>query len=126
MRRTTTSINGEDLVFRYRLVTGEVGTGFVQYIGAPPGVPGDYNGNGAVDAADYIVWRKGGALQHEVATIGSNTPEDYTEWRARFGNPPGSGSSLGEAQGVPEPATIGLLLCMGLALASHRAARRGR
>ena len=26
---------------------------------APEGVPGDYNANGTVDAADYVLWRKG-------------------------------------------------------------------
>ncbi len=72
------------------------------------GVPGDYNNNGVVDAADYVLWRNGGPLQNEVVTIGSVTPEDYTEWRARFGNTSGSGSALG-AGAVPEPATVTLL-----------------
>ena len=35
---------------------------------APPGVPGDYNDNGIVDAADYVLWRNGGPLENEVAT----------------------------------------------------------
>jgi hypothetical protein len=71
-------------------------------------LPGDYNGNNVVDAADYVVWRKGGPLLNEVATPGSNTPEDYTEWRARFGNPStGSGLVLGA---VPEPGCFGLIL----------------
>ena len=60
----------------------------------PAGVAGDYNGNGIVDGADYVQYRNGGALQNEVATIGSITPEDYTEWRSRFGNTSGSGSGL--------------------------------
>ena len=54
-----------------------------------PGTPGDYNGNGKVDGADYVVWRNGGPLQNETFTPGSTTPEDYTAWRASFGNPPG-------------------------------------
>jgi hypothetical protein len=73
------------------------------------GVLGDYNGNGIVDGADYVQYRNGGALQNEVATIGSVTPEDYTEWRSRFGNTSGSGSSLG-ASAVPEPGSIALLV----------------
>jgi hypothetical protein len=73
------------------------------------GVPGDYNNNGTVDAGDYIAWRKGlTTLHNEVATIGSNTPQDYTEWRARFGNITGSGASLDGAS-VPEPVTSGLM-----------------
>ena len=55
---------------------------------AAPGVPGDYNGNGNVDAADYVLWRNGGPLQNEVDDCpASVTPEDYDEWRPRFGNP---------------------------------------
>lgn len=69
----------------------------------PPGVLGDYNGNGSVDAADYIVWRNGGPLQNEVATLDSVTQEDYDEWRARFGNTSGAGSGSGSSVVVPEP-----------------------
>jgi probable HAF family extracellular repeat protein len=82
----------------------------------PPetGVAGDYNNNGAVDAGDYIAWRKGNnPLHNEVATIGSNTSQDYTEWRARFGNPPGSGTGALAGVAIPEPSAIALslLLC---------------
>lgn len=74
----------------------------------PPGVLGDYNNNGVVDAGDYAKWRKGGALQNESATPGSNTPEDYTYWRSRFGATTGSGTGLSSA--VPEPAGAALVL----------------
>jgi hypothetical protein len=66
------------------------------------GVPGDYNNNGSVDAADYVIWRKGGPLQNEVDVPGTVNMADYTAWRARFGNTSGSGSALGSAA-VPEP-----------------------
>ena len=46
----------------------------------------DYNSNGYVDAADYVLWRNGGPLSNEVDTPGTVTAADYTEWRARFGN----------------------------------------
>ena len=52
----------QDLMFDYR-GQGRVQTGIIQYIGAPVGVTGDYNGNGTVDAADYVLWRNGGPLQ---------------------------------------------------------------
>lgn len=74
---------------------------------AAPGVQGDYNGNGTVDAADYVAWRKGGTLVNEVDTPGTVNAADYTAWRARFGNTTGSG--LG-ASAIPEPATSVLLL----------------
>jgi hypothetical protein len=82
-----------------------------------PGVAGDYNNNGKVDAADYVVWKNGGPLQNEVAgvTTGSVTQEDYDAWRARFGNgSPGSGSA------VPEPTSVGLLLVGIAAVAGCR------
>jgi hypothetical protein len=81
---------------------------------ALPGVPGDYNNNGVVDAADYVLWRDGGPLQNEVDTPGTVNAADYTEWRARFGNTSGSGSGLG-AGAVPEPTTALLALLAGLA-----------
>jgi autotransporter-associated beta strand protein len=74
---------------------------------APPaGVPGDYNNNGKVDAADYVLWRKGGTLANDPTP--GNQLSDYDFWRARFGNPPGSGSGLGSCA-VPEPGTIAIL-----------------
>jgi hypothetical protein len=75
-----------------------------------------------VDGADYVVWRNGGPLQNEVATVGSVTPEDYTEWRARFGNTSGAGSGLGAAR-VPEPSMIALLMLSMAGLAFGRRVR---
>jgi hypothetical protein len=78
----------------------------------PPGLDGDYNSNGTVDAADYVLWRNGGPLQNEVDTPGTVNAADYTEWRARFGNSLGPGF----AAGVPEPASwVMLLLVFALA-----------
>jgi len=78
------------------------------------GVPGDYNNNGVVDGADYVLWRKGGPLQNEVDNLGTVNAADFAEWRARFGNTSGSGSGLG-AGAVPEPAAAVLTLLAGLA-----------
>ena len=61
--------------------------------------PGDYNANGVVDAADYVVWRK---------TDG--TLAGYNLWRTHFGQPSGSGSSVSVNSAVPEPATPVLLM----------------
>src|SRR5262249_3817830 len=75
------------------------------------GVPTDYNGNGKVDAADYVLWRKNATLHSEVVNPGIDTAEDFTEWRARFGRISGSG---GGSSDVPEPASGALLLCAAL------------
>jgi hypothetical protein len=67
----------------------------------PTVLEGDFNDDGSVDAADYVVWRAGLGTTH--------TPEDYELWRASFGLTAGSGASLDAAPlaatGVPEPAT---------------------
>jgi hypothetical protein len=84
---------------------------------AGDGIAGDYNFDGQVDAADYVLWRNGGPLQNEVATTGSVTAEDYTAWRARFGNHAGSGTSesyeVGSGAAVPEPTAL-LLVMIGV------------
>jgi hypothetical protein len=83
----------------------------------PPATPsGDYNGNGTVDAADYVVWRK--TLNQSVSPAGSGADgnasgtidaDDYNFWRTRFGTVV-SGSSIGSGAGVPEPTTAAILL----------------
>jgi hypothetical protein len=65
----------------------------------PPTDDGDFNGDGKVDAADYVVWRKS-----------DGTPAGYNEWRTNFGRTGGSGSSVAEAAAVPEPASCAILL----------------
>jgi hypothetical protein len=78
------------------------------------GIPGDYNGNGVVDAPDYVVWRNGLGTTY--------TQNDYNVWRAHFGQSGGSGAGAGVNTAVPEPTTTVLLMFLttGLCL------RRGR
>lgn len=88
---------------------------------------GDYNGNGVVDAADYILWRDtlgqaaspagSGADGDGDGTIGTG---DYDYWRARFGNTAGSGLGAGQ---VPEPTSISLLVIMMMGMAARRGQR---
>jgi hypothetical protein len=86
-------------------------------------VPGDYNANGTVDAADYVLWRDGGPLENEVATIGSVTPEDYSEWRARFGNTSVGGASLVTSSAVPEPTCFAMCIVLYLLIPWRRIAQ---
>jgi hypothetical protein len=77
----------------------------------PGGVDGDFNNDGKVDAADYVVWRKnnggGTALPNDG---GLGTPigaAHYNLWRGNFGDmSPGSGSVVGA---IPEPSSAILL-----------------
>jgi hypothetical protein len=93
---------------------------------APAGVPGDYNGNGTVDAADYVLWRNGGPLQNEVDAVGTINAADYTAWRARFGNTAGSSTGATVNAIVPEPATLVLLMLgpVGICLRLRRVSSR--
>lgn len=97
---------------------------------AAAGVPGDYNGNDVVDAADYVLWRSDfEPLTNEVTGVTPNTttPEDYDAWRERFGDPnPGSGSGLGDNQAVPEPTTFVSLAIAALVLAHARRSKATR
>jgi hypothetical protein len=79
---------------------------------AAPSPTGDYNHNNAVDAGDYVVWRR--SLGNSASPAGSGADGnangtidvgDYTYWRARFGNPAGSGAG---PVSIPEPSTIPL------------------
>jgi hypothetical protein len=78
-------------------------------------VAGDFNFDDAVDAADYVAWRKNGGTQTA-----------FNRWRANFGATAGgsSGSALGQAsrEGVPEPAsaTLALLVAIPVVCASNR------
>jgi hypothetical protein len=113
--RRATGLLDEAYIFTRKLTEAEVLT---LYNIPALGVPGDYNGNGTVDGADYVLWRKGGPLQNEVDAPGTVNAADYTAWRARFGNM--SGSGLGSGGAVPEPASLGVLLvCLGF-LAGRR------
>jgi hypothetical protein len=79
----------------------------------PEGVAGDYNHNGKVDAADYVLWRNGDSPD--------DSPAGYNLWKANFGNPPGSGSGLGSSA-VPEPSSL-VLACLTM-LAAGQLRRR--
>jgi hypothetical protein len=112
--------NNGDLTFTFGLVGGLQITGNVNYVSGPAGVLGDYNNNGSVDAADYVLWRNGGPLQNEGVTPNSTTPEDFNFWRARFGA--NSGSAAASSAAVPEP--VALSLAVVLACVAFVARRR--
>jgi hypothetical protein len=100
-------------------------SGFTFDIFPAAAVPGDYNNDGTVNAADYTVWRdhlgQTFQLDNEGAgqTEGQVTSEDYDFWKSQFSAGGGGASAIG----VPEPATAGLLF---VAAALGGLARRRR
>jgi hypothetical protein len=83
-------------------------------------VNGDFNLDGMVDAADYVVWRNG------LGTVYSQN--HYAIWRSHFGQTASSGSAgypLGasaepQSAAVPEPATLVLLKLVTVGVIRHR------
>jgi hypothetical protein len=72
---------------------------------------GDYNHDGVVDTADYVVWRKSGM----------NGQQGYNDWRANLGSAtPGFGASSPDGTGLatlPEP-TAWLTIIFGVGVIS--------
>jgi hypothetical protein len=84
---------------------------------AAGGVPGDYNSNGVVDAADYVVWRSNvgqpSIPNRGTGITGNVGTADYNFWRAHFANTSGSGAGGLSTSPVPEPSSV-LLIVVGL------------
>lgn len=116
-----TSVFGQgeegDLELQFALESSDnLAPGDVTYV-TPGPLDGDYNGDGTVGAADYVVWRN---------TLGSTTDldadgdgdmmvdqDDYTIWAWTFGNTAdGAGAT---AALVPEPAAalLGIVAVLG-------------
>ncbi|MEX2306895.1 MAG: hypothetical protein WD738_04855 [Pirellulales bacterium] len=75
---------------------------YIRIVGERASVNPDFNGDGTIDAADYVVWRKNDGSQ-----------AGYDAWRANFGMMPGSGAGLANGAAVPEPAAACLAI-MGI------------
>jgi hypothetical protein len=85
------------------------------------GTPGDFNDDGEVDAADYVVWRKFNGTATDLPNDGSLTgnvgADHYALWMENFGtSDAGAGGT-----GVPEPSTLILgMLCTAAASGARR------
>ena len=82
-------------------------------VNEPSGVPGDFNEDDKVDAADYVVWRQNDGPNSPLPNDnGLTTQADrYNLWVDNFSEMAGSG---GRAVGaVPEPGSL-LLVAMGM------------
>lgn len=91
-------------------------------LGNDRSIPGDFNRDGTVDAADYVVWKK---------TVGNTVPlytgadssgnarvdaADLDLWRKNFGSTGTRGVSNRTANAAPEPASLAMLLLGGCLL----------
>jgi hypothetical protein len=70
-------------------------------------ISGDFNKDGHVDAADYVIWRK----------LYAGDMTKYNDWRTNFGNPSGNGAS--ENANVPEPTTVLLVAILSAICGLH-------
>ena len=91
-------------------------------------LPGDYNDDGSVDAADYTEWRdsfgQNVALPNEsltAVTPGVVDQEDYDLWAQRFGDSNSNSFQLAH-HSVPEPSSS--CLCLLITLIATTVARR--
>jgi len=95
----------------------------------PVALPGDYNNDFVVNAADYTVWRNNlgagdeSSLNGNGNGLGGVDAGDYTYWKDHFGDTPsGAGGLAGSA--VPEPASWLLATLAGAAIGSRRRRQR--
>jgi hypothetical protein len=105
---------------------------------AQQNLPGDYSGDGAVDAADYIIWRNTLAQSGNGLAADGNVNDvidngDYDVWRAHFGETlSGRAGAIADSIGglssiVPEPKSAFLMItCVMLSLFSRDSVARPR
>jgi hypothetical protein len=102
----------EDLKFYAGLADGTYLRGVVEYIS--DGLTGDVNRDQAVDAADYVYWRKGLGTTH--------IDDDFGLWRTHFHAAEAAGGTLHAS--VPEPTVAVTLLGFIALLCGARGSRR--
>lgn len=93
-----------------------------------PNLMGDYNGNGVVDAADYVVWRDslgatGAGLAADANGDNLVSQADYEIWQANFGDTIESSAGAGSASAVPEPSSAAMVV-LGVCVAAASLRRR--
>jgi hypothetical protein len=106
---------GEDAAGNLYFV--ELGGELYKIVGPIIGVAtGDYNRDGLVDAADYVVWRRAAGQNVPFYTVadgngdGMVSSADYEVWRLNFGKTIPGAASGSVSPAVPEPSSLLLLL----------------
>jgi hypothetical protein len=101
----------EVAIYNRALSASEIAAHYAAAFATP--VPGDFDSDGDVDGADFVVWQthfpaaSGGALATGDADgDGDVDGADFVVWQTNFPTSPGPGSSP-----VPEPAALIIALC---------------
>jgi hypothetical protein len=94
------------------------------------GLPGDYNEDGLVDAADYTVWRDhlgSVTMLPNDDTLGVDQ-DDYTRWQSSYRQVDGHVIAAASNVAAPEPTALMLAVSTTLALTHQRTrtVRHGR
>jgi sugar lactone lactonase YvrE len=76
-----------------------------------PTLIGDFNQDGVIDVADYVVWGKASPTQTlpNDDTPGVVDASDYADWLANFGRSEPASSTAASANLIPEPAGVSML-----------------
>lgn len=121
--------DSRDLTFRF-LINGDAVAfdGVVRFVEFAP-LPGDFNSDGTVDAADYTVWRDNfGADETTIGDAGNGdglvNPADYLIWKDNYGSSiVGASQSMNNA--IPEPSGLAINAAWAFALAFRFRRTRG-
>lgn len=96
---------------------------------ADTGLGGDYNEDGVVNAADYVVWRNNAGTSFDLPNrdpdaSGDVGPDDYQYWVEKFGDSAGSGAGSAKVAAVPEPGSLMLLCFVGCVVCVYQRSYR--
>jgi hypothetical protein len=88
-----------------------------------PDLPGDYNNDGSVDAADYVVWRDNQGTTNTLSNDplgGTIDGRQFDQWRANFGAMAGTpATATATSHAAPEPASWLMLVVAVLVLVAR-------
>jgi ELWxxDGT repeat protein len=137
LRITDLEYTGTHLFFRAPLTVDEDGVAYNFELFAISLVPtatllGDFNGNSAVDAADYTVWRNHMGTSFDLGGNGNEIGDsagivdmaDYATWKVHYGESLPE-LSEGSSTTIPEPTSGLLWIGTAIALMARRRNRRG-